>query len=434
MSTPQPDPCVHDPSLDEARPLVEHPTQKAPRKNRESIERRMTSAGVRYYGRYIDVDGKRKHRLLSTTTRDDARAELARIRSRVLKGLRGVEEVTPEQLARKSITVAELFKKFHAEYSSPKLKNPTEYKAEAKSVYDVRIDPVLGEQPAAKVTALAVEKMRDKLLADEYAGASVVLTLALLSKMYTWGRKAGHVDCDNPVKGCDRPDTNESIDYLDKHESARLLAHVQEHARDLHPMIATALYTGMRKGELFGLRWIDVRLEQSAIDVMRSYKLAPKSGKPRHVPLHAELAPILRGWKKRCPRTAEGLVFPVDGNMGTSYDMLGIDELLTAAECHEPTDGKPWHMLRHTFASHFIMAGGNILTLQKLLGHSSLTMTMRYAHLAPDHLAAEVARMTFKVKVAGVDDVNEERRRRAAEEGHHEDTGDNADAAPAASV
>lgn len=44
------------------------------------------------------------------------------------------------------------------------------------------------------------------------------------------------------------------------------------------------------------------------------------------------------------------------------------------------------HSLRHTFASHFIQNGGNILTLQKILGHSSLAMTMRYSHLAPDHL------------------------------------------------
>ena len=44
------------------------------------------------------------------------------------------------------------------------------------------------------------------------------------------------------------------------------------------------------------------------------------------------------------------------------------------------------HVLRHTFASHFMMAGGNILTLQKILGHQNLTTTMRYAHLAPEHL------------------------------------------------
>lgn len=49
--------------------------------------------------------------------------------------------------------------------------------------------------------------------------------------------------------------------------------------------------------------------------------------------------------------------------------------------------GQMTHVMRHTFASHFMMQGGNILALQKLLGHQSLTMTMRYAHLSPDHLA-----------------------------------------------
>lgn len=53
-------------------------------------------------------------------------------------------------------------------------------------------------------------------------------------------------------------------------------------------------------------------------------------------------------------------------------------------------EGQSSHVLRHTFASHFMMNGGNILALQKILGHQSLTMTMRYAHLAPDHLAEAI--------------------------------------------
>ena len=61
------------------------------------------------------------------------------------------------------------------------------------------------------------------------------------------------------------------------------------------------------------------------------------------------------------------------------------------ARCYElagikKTQGQSTHILRHTFASHFIANGGNILTLQKILGHSDLKMTMRYAHLAPNHL------------------------------------------------
>ena len=55
----------------------------------------------------------------------------------------------------------------------------------------------------------------------------------------------------------------------------------------------------------------------------------------------------------------------------------------------------PFHALRHTFASHFVMAGGNILSLQKILGHSDIKITLLYAHLAPDYLADEMDRLRF---------------------------------------
>jgi hypothetical protein len=64
----------------------------------------------------------------------------------------------------------------------------------------------------------------------------------------------------------------------------------------------------------------------------------------------------------------------------------GFKAALTGAECH----AIGFHGLRHTFASHFMMSGGNILTLQKLLGHSSVAVTMKYAHLAPDFMRDEI--------------------------------------------
>ena len=214
--------------------------------------------------------------------------------------------------------------------------------------------------------------------------------------MYEWARKTGLVECSNPVSGCERPPSEHSSDYLALDEVRSLLTAAE--GTSIYALVAAGLYLGLRKGELFGLRWIDVQLDGGArIDVMKSYAGSPKSGKARHVPINRELAVILRRWKEASPVNDQGLVFPVleDGvaRMGTEYDMLGLPTLLKAAKCHVPE--KPWHSLRHTFASHFMMAGGNILTLQKLLGHSTLAMTMRYAHLSPDHLAAEVQRMSF---------------------------------------
>jgi site-specific recombinase XerD len=81
--------------------------------------------------------------------------------------------------------------------------------------------------------------------------------------------------------------------------------------------------------------------------------------------------------------------------MGAKLDTMGLDDAFARAKCHRPTDGKVWHMLRHTFASHAMMSGASLYGVQRLLGHATPKMTQRYAHLSPDHLASEVARLSF---------------------------------------
>jgi integrase len=288
----------------------------------------------------------------------------------------------------------------------------------------------LGNRKASNITSDEIEALRDRLLdGDEandipgLAGGSVTWTLARLSKVYNFGLKKKIIDGVNPVTGVEHPEVAVSIDFLSKGEVTSLLDYLHKPEADLegrmvpglYAMVATAIYAGLRKGELFGLRWGDISIDRMQITLARSYTLLPKSGKPRHVPIHPTLARILREWEQRCPATAERLVFPyhnpVTGwEMGQRNDMLHLPHYLAAAGCHVPT--KPWHALRHTFASHFMMAGGSILTLQRLLGHASIEQTMAYSHLAPDFMAAEVARMTFPT--AEVVDLDEERRRRAA--------------------
>ena len=172
-----------------------------------------------------------------------------------------------------------------------------------------------------------------------------------------------------------------------------------------------------RAGELSGLRWGDLDLDRGRLDVLRSYRTLPKSGKPRHVPVHPELAPPLREWRARCPETAERLVFPVRTKsgrwrMGRRDDDNGLPELMRACGCHVPA--KPWHSLRHTFAAHSVMSGMPLYTLQKLMGHSTPEMTQIYAHLAPDYMAAEMMRLSFGERhAAPVASLDDERRRRA---------------------
>jgi len=105
-----------------------------------------------------------------------------------------------------------------------------------------------------------------------------------------------------------------------------------------------------------------------------------KSGKTRAVPIATDLEEQIKSHHKE--HGQEDRIF------GSAWSAFceGIERASIALP-----EGQMTHVLRHTFASHFMMNGGNILALQKVLGHASLTMTMRYAHLAPDHLQEAVS-------------------------------------------
>jgi integrase len=257
--------------------------------------------------------------------------------------------------------------------------------------------PNLGMLPIANLKPGQVEAFRDRKLADGYKPATVNSMLKAISVLFIWARKQGLHEGINPTSGLRKTPPTGLVDYLSNEEISQLLGHTREHAPDVYPMIATAIYTGMRKGELFGLRWIDILFDRGTIHVAHSYDKTPKSGKWRPVPLHPALAPILREWQRRCPPGP--LVFPIvpergaKQRMGNADDMMGLEALLQAAGCHVPV--RPWHAMRHSFASHYAMAGGNLLALQKILGHSKFEMTQIYSHLAPDYMAGEIARLSF---------------------------------------
>lgn len=133
------------------------------------------------------------------------------------------------------------------------------------------------------------------------------------------------------------------------------------------------LATGARWSEAEGLRVSQVRNGQIQFT-------GTKSGKNRTVPIDDVLAALLDEHLE--DRYGED---KATAQRYFSYSYTMFSKAVDAAGLTLPR-GQLTHVLRHTFASHFIMNGGNILVLQKILGHSSLVMTMRYAHLAPDHL------------------------------------------------
>ena len=156
------------------------------------------------------------------------------------------------------------------------------------------------------------------------------------------------------------------------------------YADHLKPMVLLALNTGMRRGEMFNLKWSDVNFAGRILTVVGA---TAKSGKTRHIPLNDEAMAVLQEWHRQ--RKESELVFPnSDGgrmdNITTSWE-----NLVRSAK----VENFRFHDLRHDFASKLVMAGVDLNTVRELLGHSDIKMTLRYAHLAPEKLAAAVAKL-----------------------------------------
>lgn len=157
-----------------------------------------------------------------------------------------------------------------------------------------------------------------------------------------------------------------------------------EHIR---PMILLAINTGLRRGEMFKLRRSDIDLENQQLKVRAA---AAKSGKSRHIPLNAEAFETVTRWMRQHPGgTQDDLVFPgKDGKPMTNID----SSWHTVSKAAGLKDFR-WHDLRHHFASRLVMSGVDLNTVRELLGHADLKMTLRYAHLAPEHKAIAVAKL-----------------------------------------
>ncbi|MGH8523816.1 MAG: tyrosine-type recombinase/integrase, partial [Gammaproteobacteria bacterium] len=134
--------------------------------------------------------------------------------------------------------------------------------------------------------------------------------------------------------------------------------------------------------ELLALTWENVNLERKTLTVVAS---TAKSGRTRHIPLNTEALDVLKRWRKY--HKGSGYVFASNEGERMATVTTSWRKVVAAAKL---VDFR-FHDLRHTFASHLVMQGIDLYTVKKLLGHSDFAMTEKYAHLAPDHLAAAVA-------------------------------------------
>src|SRR3989441_9595642 len=174
-------------------------------------------------------------------------------------------------------------------------------------------------------------------------------------------------------------ENNARTRYLSLEECQRLI--VSCIAPHIRAMVSVALHSGMRLGEILNLRWRDLDFASGFILVRDS-----KNGESRHVPMDATLSALLRVYSRRL---GTDLVFSSSSGGHIVDVRTGFQNACKRAEL---TD-LHFHDLRHTFASQFVMAGGDLYILKEILGHKSITMTQRYAHLSPTYKIKAIDRM-----------------------------------------
>ncbi len=291
------------------------------------------------------------------------------------------------------------------------------YKSGAEQVRKIAIFfSDLGEKKLAEISAFAVETHRSKRLKAGIKPATVNREIdalrSALRRAVEWGLLPEH-----PLRTVKRSREGQGrVRFLTEDERGRLLSALDDRiermrqARErynawraergraalpdrgplgdfLKPMVILAMNTGLRRGELLGLKWSDLDLEGRILTVVGA---TAKTLRTRHIPLNDTATDTLRAWRDQTK--AEDLVFP--GKNGSR--LVDIKKTWKAVLEKARIEKFTFHCLRHDFASQLVMRGTDLRTVQELLGHSSPVMTAKYAHLAPAHKAAAVARLDLR--------------------------------------
>lgn len=221
-----------------------------------------------------------------------------------------------------------------------------------------------------EITPHLVEKFKSDRIA-EVAPATVNRQLACLKSLFNkaiaWNKFTGT----NPVKSVKLfKENNQRLRFLERDEIAKLLSVCN---KTLRTIVIVALNTGMRRGEVLGLKWRDLDVKRGVI-----YLHNTKNGERRELPINEQVKTALIRVRKH-PQS-EYIFYKQDGSPIGDIKK----SFLTAIRKSGIKDFR-FHDLRHSFASHLVMSGADLNTVRELLGHKSLQMTLRYSHLSPNH-------------------------------------------------
>jgi integrase len=246
----------------------------------------------------------------------------------------------------------------------------------------------IGTLCLADITPAVLVECRDRL-AKQHAPATVVRYMAALSHAFTMTVKEWGWLEDSPMRKVSKPkEPRGRVRFLSDEERESLLDACRASDNSyIYPVVVLALSTGARKMEILTLRWQDVNFQRQVITLHDT-----KNGERRVLPLQGHALELMQQ-RGKVRRMDSSFVFP-SRNGKKPFDIRRAWE---AALKKANIPDFCFHDLRHSAASYLVMNGASLMEVAEILGHKTMSMVKRYAHLSDAHTASVVARMNAKI-------------------------------------
>ena len=309
----------------------------------------------------------------------------------------------------KKVTLSEWFDTWMEQYKKNRVKIGTY--TSYKRYFDCAIKDRLGNKRIADIRGEHIQKLYNDLTKEEYALSSIKIVSAVLNGCMQQAMRNGLIER-NPVKLAELPrqTEKETRQALTKEQQSLFMKYAKESY--LYNLFAVMLRTGMRNGEMRGLKYTDIDKKQNVIHVQRTLKYIEGRGffedtpktrtSKRDIPLTKDILELLeaqrRYWGFQVTRL-DGYLFCNENGEPLSRERVQaeIDRIIKRirADKHD-FERITSHVFRHTFATRAIEAGMQPQVLKTILGHSSLAMTMDlYSHVLPDTKANEMEKIAI---------------------------------------
>lgn len=284
-----------------------------------------------------------------------------------------------EDAAKAEITFSEFWDK---EYWPSQGSKTARTRETEDGYYRKWIAPALGDIPLAHIDAAKLDALKMRLVQDGKSPGTILKVLGLIRQVWNHAVARDILQIPCPVRRVKVPKKDAARQrFLTTEEATKLLQALRKRSQGVHDEALLALFCGLRAGEIFNLTVADCNFEAKTIFLRDT-----KSGKNRFAYMTTEVENMLT--LRTQGKAQQDLLFPAEGGKVRQWVSQTFDRVVAELAFNEGiTDARQrvvFHTLRHTYASWLAQRGTPLYEVAKLMGHSSIRMTERYSHLAPD--------------------------------------------------